>query len=70
MTGTTVIFSTPIKRVDNTMSQLCVEHASKKIKEYNFKTIDNSNIQYSDIGKNRLHLNKSSGGGKLAVNLF
>ena len=66
---TTVIFSTPITRSDNTTANQIVQNVNVKLKRMDCRLMDNSNIIACHLGKRGLHLNEH-GTKKLAINLI
>ena len=64
-----IILSSLIKRNDIAKAQMTVKLVNEKLKNLNTEIMDNSNIDWSHIGRKGLHLTPH-GTGKLAVNII
>ena len=65
----TVIISTPITRTDNTTANQIVQNINIKLRNMNYRLMDNSNIKSYHLGRKGLHLS-NHGTKKLAINLI
>ena len=63
-----ITVSAPIKRHDHGKASSTISHLSKKFKDLNISTVDNSNIGAFYLNSGGLHLN-DKGLGRLAINL-
>ena len=65
----TVVISTQLKRNDKVSAGQIIETLNKKIRGFGLNIVDDTNIDYQDLGRKGLHLNPR-GVGEFATNLI
>ena len=67
--NTNIIISQLITRTDNTTANQIIRNLSMKLKQLNYKILNNSNLEFKHLGRKGLHFNEH-GVRKMALNLI